>query len=107
MLAGVGAATGGHKAALAREELDTAIREARAAGMPRSRRPYDLRHSYASWALAAGVPSFDVARYMGTSMRMLDLTYGHLVKGSETAAAARLDAFTASPRERLGQESAT
>jgi hypothetical protein len=26
-------------------------------------------------------------------MRMLDLTYGHLIKGSETAARERLDAF--------------
>jgi integrase len=54
-----------------------------AAGLSRDRRPYDLRHSYASWMLAAGVPAYDVARYMGTSVRMLDLTYGHLVKGSE------------------------
>ena len=44
--------------------------------------------------LAAGVPAYDVARYMGTSVRMLDLTYGHLVKGSETVARDRLDAFT-------------
>jgi len=35
---------------------------------------------------AAGVPAYDVARYMGTSVRMLDLTYGHLVKGSEAVA---------------------
>jgi integrase len=66
-----------------------------AAGLPTTRRPYDLRHAYASWMLAAGVPAYDVARYMGTSVRMLDLTYGHLVKGSETAARERLDAFTA------------
>ena len=65
-----------------------------AAGLPRARRPYDLRHSFASWALAAGVPAYDVARYMGTSVRMLDLTYGHLVKGSEAVAKSRLDAYT-------------
>ena len=65
-----------------------------AAGLSPSRRPYDLRHSYAAWSLAAGVPAYDVARYMGTSVRMLDLTYGHLVKGSETVARERLDAFT-------------
>jgi integrase len=70
-------------------------------------RPYDLRHSYASWMLAAGVPAYDVARYMGTSVRMLDLTYGHLVKGSESAARDRLDTFTAGARDGLGQESAT
>jgi integrase len=66
-----------------------------AAGLPTTRRPYDLRHSYASWMLAAGVPAYDVARYMGTSVRMLDLSYGHLVKGSESAARERLDTFTA------------
>ena len=67
-----------------------------AAGLATTHRPYDLRHAYASWMLAAGVPAYDVARYMGTSVRMLDLTYGHLVKGSESAARERLDAFTAS-----------
>ena len=66
------------------------------AGLAKEHRPYDLRHSYASWMLAAGVPAYDVARYMGTSVRMLDLTYGHLVKGSETAARERLDAFVSS-----------
>ena len=65
-----------------------------AAGLFRSRRPYDLRHSYAAWSLAAGVPAHDLARYMGTSLRMINLTYGHLVRGSEEAARARLDAFT-------------
>jgi hypothetical protein len=57
--------------------------------------------------VSAGVPAYDVARYMGTSVRMLDLTYGHLVKGSETAARERLDAFIAAAHDRLGQESAT
>jgi len=69
-----------------------------AAGLPTTRRPYDLRHTYASWSLAAGVPAYDVARYMGTSVRMLDLTYGHLVKGSETVARDRMDAFAAKGR---------
>ena len=78
-----------------------------AAGLPRERRPYDLRHSFASWALAAGVPAYDVARYMGTSVRMLDLTYGHLVKGSEAVAVSRLDAYTSTSGGRLGQEWAT
>jgi len=71
-----------------------------AAGLPRARRPYDLRHSFASWALAAGIPAYDVARYMGTSVRMLDLTYGHLVRGSERTAVAKLDAFAAGTSSR-------
>jgi hypothetical protein len=40
-------------------------------------RPYQLRHSYARWMLAAGVPAYDVARYMGSSLRMVDAHYGH------------------------------
>ena len=66
-----------------------------AAGLPRTRRPYDVRHSFISWALAAGLPTLDVARFAGTSTRMIDGVYGHLVKGSETAARERLDLFTA------------
>jgi integrase len=62
-------------------------------------RPYDLRHSYAAWSLAAGIPAHDLARYMGSSLRMIDLTYGHLVRGSEEAARTRLDAFTTSVAE--------
>ena len=53
-----------------------------------------LRHSYAAWSLAAGIPAHDLARYLGSSLRMIDLTYGHLVRGSEEAARARLDAST-------------
>lgn len=56
-------------------------------------RPYDLRHSYAAWSLAAGIPDHDLARYMGSSLRMIDLTYGHLVRGSEEATRARPDAY--------------
>jgi integrase len=67
-------------------------------------RPYTLRHTYATWSLSAGVPAYDVARYMGTSVRMLDLTYGHLIRGSEEVARDRLDAFTSG---RSGQEVAT
>jgi integrase len=57
------------------------------------RTPYDLRHSYATWALGAGLTLFEVARYMGTSGAMIDKTYGHLAEGSASAAAAKLDAY--------------
>lgn len=69
-------------------------------------RPYNLRHSYAAWSLAAGVPAYEVARYMGTSLKMLDQYYGHLVQGSEDVARARLDAFALARAEGLGQERA-
>ena len=49
----------------------------RAAGLPH-RRIYDLRHTYATWSLAAGVDLFTLSRRMGTSLAMIDATYGHL-----------------------------
>jgi integrase len=50
-----------------------------AAGIPH-RRIYDLRHTYATWALAAGVSVFTLSRRMGTSLAMIDATYGHLAR---------------------------
>ena len=38
-----------------------------AAGAAASGGPTTCDHSFASWALAAGVPAYDMARYMGTS----------------------------------------
>jgi integrase len=57
--------------------------------------PYTLRHSGISWALAAGIPPSDVARFGGTSVTMLERTYAHLLSSSAEAARQRLDAFTA------------
>jgi integrase len=57
--------------------------------------PYTLRHTFATRALAAGIALFELSRYMGTSLEMIDRTYGHLAQGSEDAAAAKLDAFDA------------
>jgi integrase len=48
------------------------------AGLESSHRIYDLRHTYASWSLRAGVSIFQLARRMGTSVGMIDATYGHL-----------------------------
>lgn len=57
--------------------------------------PYVLRHTFASNALAAGVGTFELARYMGTSVEMIERTYGHLVSGADDAFRSRLDAFAA------------
>jgi integrase len=43
---------------------------------------YDLRHTYATFALRAGVPVFALSRFMGTSIAMIDLRYGHLAVDS-------------------------
>ena len=72
-----------------------------AAGLAR-RGPYALRHTFVTNALAAGVPIFDVARYAGTSVLMIERTYGHLAKGSEAHARDLLAAYAG----RLGRDRA-
>lgn len=57
--------------------------------------PYVLRHTFASNALAAGVGTFELSRVMGTSLEMIERTYGHLVRGADDAFRSRLDAFAA------------
>jgi hypothetical protein len=44
-------------------------RQGAAAGV-KHRRIYDLRHTYATWSLAAGVDIFTLARRMGSSVKM-------------------------------------
>jgi integrase len=64
-------------------------------GRATAHRIYDLRHTFASWALAAGISMFEVARFMGTSVKIIDRHYGHLVRDSEETARAKLDAYAA------------
>jgi integrase len=62
-----------------------------AAGLAK-RGPYALRHTFATEALAAGISTFELARLMGTSVAMIDRTYGHLARDSEEAIRSRLNA---------------
>jgi hypothetical protein len=59
----------------------------------RPARIYDLRSTFASRALAAGVSAFELARVMGTSVRMIERHYGALLDGASAGIASRLDAF--------------
>jgi hypothetical protein len=54
---------------------------------------YDLRHTYATFALRAGVPVFALSRFMGTSIAMIDLHYGHLAVDSHEHAVSLLEAL--------------
>jgi integrase len=63
------------------------------AGIEPVRRPYDLRHTYATFALRAGVSIFDLSRFMGASLAMIDRHYGHLARDGREHAVALLDAF--------------
>jgi integrase len=53
-----------------------------AAGIPR-RGPCQLRHTFATEALAAGVSIFQLSRLMGASVKTIDKHYGHLAHDSE------------------------
>jgi hypothetical protein len=62
---------------------------------PHTARIYDLRSTFASSALAAGVTVFELARVMGTSVRMIERHYGALLDGAHGVIASCLDAFEA------------
>ena len=71
-----------------------------AAGADRSRHfadppPIYLRHTYATFALRAGVSIFDLSRFMGASLTMIDRHYGHLARDGRQHAVALLDALAA------------
>lgn len=70
----------------------------RAAGIEPLRRIYDLRHTFATFALRAGVSTFDLSRYMGTSLAMIDRHYGHLARDGREHAIRLLDTFSGTAR---------
>jgi integrase len=63
------------------------------------RRLYDLRHTFATFALRAGISTFDLSRYMGASLTMIDRHYGHLARDGREHAIRLLDALNAPERE--------
>lgn len=56
---------------------------------------YDMRSTFASDSLAAGVTVLEPARVMGTSVRMIERHYGTLLGGAGASIAARLAAYHA------------
>jgi integrase len=66
-----------------------------AAGIEPLRRPYDLRHTFATFALRAGISTFDLSRFMGASLTMIDRHYGHLARDGREHAAALLNSLAA------------
>jgi len=65
------------------------------AGVTPVRRIYDLRHTFATFALRAGISTFDLSRYMGASLTMIDRHYGHLARDGRDHAIQLLDALNA------------
>ncbi len=70
-----------------------------ASGVARPARIYDLRSTFASHALAAGVNIHDLAEVMGTSVAVIERHYGALVPGAMKSIARTLGDFEA----RLGE----
>jgi integrase len=75
-----------------RREWNPAITSSR---VRKPARIYDLRSTFASNALAAGVTVFELARMMGTSVTMIERHYGALLDGAGAGIAGRLDALEA------------
>src|SRR5215218_1105021 len=71
-----------------------------AVGIVPLRRVYDLRHTFATFALRAGISTFDLSRYMGASLTMIDRHYGHLARDGREHAIRLLDELSAGQRPR-------
>ena len=71
----------------------------RAAGFVSDKKPTkpidDCRHTYATFSLAAGISLFSLSRRMGTSLDMIDRTYGHLAPDAESIELGLLNAYDA------------
>jgi integrase len=66
----------------------------RAAGIAH-RRIYDCRHTFATWAITAGVPTLTLAQVMGTSVAQLEDTYVRWLKQTAESVRAILEAADA------------
>jgi integrase len=69
-----------------------------------ARRVYDCRHTYATWSLRAGLNTFQLARRMGTTVEMIERTYGHLAIDSDDYEIGLLDTLDSQLRHEMGTE---
>lgn len=89
------------RCAVGSDRDDDRDRLGRVAGVDH-RRIYDMRHTFATWSLAAGVSIFTLARRMGTSVKMIDDTYGHLAHDADSHDREALEAFDAGEKPTNG-----
>lgn len=63
-------------------------------GLPAKMRWHDLRHTYASLMLAAGIPPYKLSRWMGhASLVTTDTVYSHLYPSDYSGEIAQFEAF--------------
>ena len=67
----------------------------RASGIAKPARLYDLRSTFASNALAAGITVYELARIMGTSVGMIEAHYGALLDTAHESLLERLETSVA------------
>jgi integrase len=70
-------------------------------GIATPARLYDLRSTFASNSLAAGWTVYELARIMGTSVRMIEAHYGALLDTAHESLLDRLDAVSGMNRARV------
>jgi integrase len=58
-------------------------------------RVYDLRHTFRLKRTCGWDQLYELSRYMGASVRVLEMHYAHLVRDAEETARAKLDAHAA------------
>lgn len=66
-----------------------------APGVAKPARVYNLRCTFASRALAAGVSAFELGPAIGTSAQMIERHYGTPLDGARASIASRADAYDA------------
>jgi hypothetical protein len=69
--------------AAAKEEAGCWQPAVEAARIATPARLYDLRSTFASNTLSVGIAPFELARIMGTSIAMIERSYGTLIAGAE------------------------
>jgi hypothetical protein len=70
-------------------------------GIEPLRRIYDLRHTFATFALRAGISTFELSRYRGASLTTIDRHYGHLARDGREHAITLFDTLNASATSSL------
>ncbi|KUM31617.1 hypothetical protein AQ436_00305 [Arthrobacter sp. EpRS66] len=81
-----------HSQAVYNKVWKPAVLAAQVAGLKKTPRIHDLRHTYASWQLAGGTSIFDLSRFMGhDSVNTTANVYAHLMPESRRKGAATMN----------------
>ncbi len=73
-------------AAWGHSDWDHLVRAARAAADIKPMTACDLRHNFITEALTGGVDPMTISKIVGTSLQMIDVTYGKLIEAHATRA---------------------